>query len=85
MKRNDIKALHDKTIGELDKMLIDMLDNLAKIRLEKAAGRLENTSSVKILSDDVARVKTVLTIKSAIQADSAPKITKEEKKEKADK
>lgn len=82
MKRNDIKALHDKTVGELNKMLTEMLDNLAKIRLEKGAGRLENTSSVKMLADDVARVKTVLTIKAA----SAPKITAtEEKKEKAGK
>ncbi len=80
MKRNDIKALHDKTVGELNKMLAEMLDNLAKIRLEKGAGRLENTSSVKMLADDVARVKTVLTIKTA-----SDKIVSEEKKEKAGK
>lgn len=91
MKRNDIKALHDKTVGELNKMLAEMLDNLAKIRLEKGAGRLENTSSVKMLADDVARVKTILTIKTAsavkIEAENNVSANKksEEKKEKADK
>lgn len=65
MKRNDIKALHDKTVDELNKLLNELTDQLAKIRLEKSAGKLENTTSVKNLSDDVARVKTVLTIKQA--------------------
>ena len=86
MKRNDITALHDKTVNELNKMLSTMLDKLAKIRLEKGAKNLENTSSVKMLADDVARVKTVLTIKTNLtkKADLTKKVIIE-KKEKANK
>jgi ribosomal protein L29 len=60
MKRNDIKALHQKTVAELEKMLNDLNLELAAKRLMRKAGRLENVSEVKTLSDDIARVKTIL-------------------------
>ena len=60
MKRNDIKALHDKSIGELNKQLEKMLLDLAKARLEKKAGKLANVSLVARLADDIARVKTII-------------------------
>jgi len=60
MKRNDIKALHQKTVAELEKMLNDLSLELAAKRLMKKAGRLENVSEVKTLSDDIARVKTII-------------------------
>lgn len=63
MKRNDIKALHQKTVAELEKMLNEMTLSLAAKRLMKKAGRLENTSEVKTLSDDIARIKTIITEK----------------------
>lgn len=59
MKSNDIKALHDKTIEELNAQLKDLQMLLAKSRLEKAAGKLKNTH-VAMIADDVARIKTVL-------------------------
>ena len=80
MKRNDIKALHDKNLAELNKILEEMLERLAKIRLEKSAGRLENTSSVKNLADDIARVKTIITQKQKLKALEA-KAKKTEKTE----
>jgi ribosomal protein L29 len=63
MKKNDIKELHNKTVGELEKQLGALLVELAQARLKKAAGKLKNTH-VALLSDDVARVKTVLSMKT---------------------
>ncbi|GIK84072.1 MAG: hypothetical protein BroJett025_06940 [Patescibacteria group bacterium] len=62
MKKNDITALHNKTIVELEKQLKDLLVELAQARMKKAAGKLKNTHTA-LLSDDVARVKTVLSMK----------------------
>lgn len=62
MKQNVIKALHNKTVQELEAQLKDLLVELAQGRLKKAAGKLKNTHTA-LLSDDVARVKTVLSIK----------------------
>lgn len=63
MKTNDIKALHDKTIEELNLQLDELSTLLAKSRLEKKAGKLKNTH-IAMLADDVARVKSVIGNKS---------------------
>lgn len=62
MKSNDIKALRDKTIKELEDQLKVLLVELAQARMKKSAGKLKNTHTA-LLSDDVARVKTVLSMK----------------------
>lgn len=67
MKRNDIKALHEKTIIELNKDLDKLLMDLAKARLEKGAMKLANVSLVARLSDDVARLKTIIREKEFIE------------------
>jgi ribosomal protein L29 len=59
MKRNDITALHDKTAGELQKQLTELTEQLAQARLERAVGKIA-LSKVRLIADDVARVKTVL-------------------------
>lgn len=66
MKRNDIKALHGKSVKELEAQLKDLLVELAQARLKKAAGKLENTHTA-LLSDDVARVKTVISMKKKLE------------------
>lgn len=63
MKRNDIKALHQKTEAQLDKDLIEMNHNLANMRLQKKVGKLSSSAKLKNLSDDIARIKTILTEK----------------------
>jgi len=60
MKRNDIKALKEKTIAQLEKQLVVLRKDLAKARLEKKAMKLDNTSLPKFLADDIARVLTEL-------------------------
>lgn len=60
MKRNDIKALKEKTVAQLEKQLAGLQVELAKVRLEKKAMKLDNTALPKTLADDIARVKTEL-------------------------
>ena len=62
MKKNDITALHTKTIKELEAQLGVLWIELAQARLKKAAGKLKNTH-LSMLCDDVARIKTVLSMK----------------------
>ena len=63
MKRNDIKALSGKTVAELDKELAKLGHDLANMRLQKKVGKLSSVAKLKNLSDDIARIKTVLTEK----------------------
>lgn len=60
MKRNDIKALHEKTSAELIKRLHELETKVAKARLELSAGKLEDTRLISKLRDDIARIKTIL-------------------------
>ena len=63
MKRNDIKQLHTKTLEELQAQQTELEQTLAKSRLEKRAGTLENTR-LSLLADDLARVKTLISVRS---------------------
>jgi ribosomal protein L29 len=65
MKRKDITSLHSKTQAELEKMLLDLRVSLTKKRQEKRVGKLADTRSVSRVSDDIARILSVLTQKNA--------------------
>lgn len=60
MKKKDITKLHELSVAELQKKLEEMQRVLAKSRLEKKVGKLPNPRSVSMLSDDIARVKTIM-------------------------
>lgn len=64
MKQNDIKALRDMSVSELSTKLVQAEKQLADIRLAAASGK-QPKQSVSLLSDDVARIKTVLGKKQA--------------------
>lgn len=73
MKRNDIKALHEQTVTELNSKLAEIVRSFDQARSENAAGKLKNTNSLYQLKKDIARVKTVIrqkTLVSLAQADS---------------
>ncbi len=63
LNKNEIKELHGKTVAQLNGMLAGMQTELAQARLASKVGKLADTSSVKLLADDIARVKTVITEK----------------------
>ena len=83
MKRNDIKALHEKTLAELNKQLEELQLQVAKAKLELTAGKLEDTRSIGKLRDDVARIKTVLREQELLAANKVKK-EQESKKSKQD-
>jgi len=63
MKTKDKQALHQKTQAELQQMLSEHQLELAQSRMKKKVGKLENTSLIKTLSDNIARIKTIIRIK----------------------
>lgn len=71
MKRNDITALHEKTVAELHKQLNEIQKNLATARLQKSVGKLQKPSEIQVLRNDIARVKTVLRNKEITAAQKA--------------
>lgn len=63
MKRNDIKKLVSLEPVELLKKLDEISKAAAKARLEKKVAKLTNVKLGSSLAKDIARIKTVLTIK----------------------
>jgi ribosomal protein L29 len=61
MKRNDIKKLHSTDLVDLRKQERELIESIAKARLEKTVGKLPNRKQLRTLSVDLARVKTVIT------------------------
>ena len=57
MKAKDLKT---KTAEELNKQLIDLKDELFKLRFQHAINQLENPMRIKAVKKDIARVKTIL-------------------------
>lgn len=55
--------LQDLTIDELNRKIEDFKEELFNLRIQKVRNRLENTSRIRIVRRDIARVLTVLTQK----------------------
>lgn len=88
MKRNEIKALASQSTAELNKQLGELLKKLAQARLELKAGKLANTKSTSLMSDDVARIKThlrqrELAVQSAIHFETTPVVEESAQAEEA--
>lgn len=60
MKRKDIKALHHKSIKELEKELINKIDELRNLKFEKSDKNNKNNRQKRELRDDLARIQTVI-------------------------
>ena len=63
MKKNDLKALHQQSVAELEKSLLALNHDLANMRLQKKVGKLSSVAKLKNLSDHIARIKTIQTEK----------------------
>ena len=57
MTASDVRA---KTPDELTTMLLDLRKEQFNLRFQRATGQQENTSRVKVVRRDIARVKTIL-------------------------
>ena len=61
MKAEDLRA---KTVDELNDELKSLAKEAFNLRFQKASGQLENTSQVRDVRRNMARVKTVLNQKA---------------------
>lgn len=61
MKAEDLKG---KTQDELKKTLMDARKDQFNARMQRAAGQLENTTSLRAKRRDIARIKTAINQKS---------------------
>ena len=62
MKANELK---DKSVEQLNADLLDLLKAQFGLRMQHATGQLGNTSELKKVHRNIARIKTVLTEKGA--------------------
>ncbi len=66
MKKNDIVELRSKTRDELLRMLTDLREEVQKMGIDKAQGKLKNLNAVKRKKKDVARVLTFIKMKTEV-------------------
>jgi len=64
MKKNDLIDLKTKTVDELRRTLADMSGDIAKLKIDKVAGKSVNLSAIKTKRHDIARVLTFIKMKS---------------------
>jgi large subunit ribosomal protein L29 len=59
------KELNDLSAGEITTKLADAREELMKLRFQQVTGQLTDTSRLRIVRRDVARMETILSQKSA--------------------
>ena len=65
MKTNEyIKELREKSTEELNQELVNAKKELFNLRFQNATNQLENTSRIKEVRKNIARIQTVITAKS---------------------
>src|SRR5882672_5147673 len=76
MKSADARAM---TIDQIDDEVLKLKKEQFNLRFQRATGQLENTSRVRVIRRDIARMKTIASQKRSgapepvVQADAAPK------------
>ena len=65
MKTKDFeKALNNKSVDELNNELVAAKKELFNLRFQNATNQLENTSRIKEVRRNIARIQTVITEKA---------------------
>ena len=65
------KEVRDLTEDQLDEQLVKLKKEQFNLRFQRASGQLENTSRVRAVRRDIARLKTVQAQKRQGQAKTA--------------
>ena len=60
MKASDVRAM---TLDQLDDEVLKLKKEQFNLRFQRATGQLENTSRVRVIRRDIARMKTIATQK----------------------
>ena len=82
MKAADARAM---TLDQIDDEVLKLKKEQFNLRFQRATGQLENTSRVRVIRRDIARLKTIAGQKRAgmpepeIKASAAPKAEKKTK------
>ena len=61
--RDELKELKAKTTAELDTDLKNKKSELFNLRFQLATGQLQNTAAISACKRDIARVKTILSLR----------------------
>ena len=70
MKTNTyVKELNTKTIDQLNEELVSAKKELFNLRFQNATNQLDNTSRIKEVRKNIARIQTVITGKKANAAE----------------
>jgi large subunit ribosomal protein L29 len=70
MKAADARAM---TLDQLDDEVLKLKKEQFNLRFQRATGQLENTSRVRLIRRDIARMKTIAAQKRAGLPEPAPK------------
>ena len=62
---NYVKELRDKSVSELGEALVAAKKELFNLRFQNATNQLDNTSRIKEVRKNIARIQTVITEQSA--------------------
>ncbi len=62
MKAKEVREL---TLDQLDDQLLALKKEQFNLRFQRASGQLDNTSRVRVVRRDIARIKTIARQKSA--------------------
>lgn len=60
-----VSELKEKSLSELNKELISLLKIQFSLRMQLATQQLSDTSRMKMIRKDIARVKTIMTQKAS--------------------
>ena len=61
---NYVKELQNKSAEDLNKALVEAKKELFSLRFQNATNQLDNTSRIKEVRRDIARIQTVITAKA---------------------
>lgn len=63
----ETKEMRAKDVAALNKELQELLKAQFSLRMQKATQQLQNTSQIRTVRRDIARVRTVLNEKAAVK------------------
>ncbi len=64
------KEIRENTIEELNNKLVDLKDELYKLRFQHAINQLDNPMRISAVKKDIARVETIICEKQAENANA---------------
>ena len=63
--KNYMEDLKSKTVEELNSELVAAKKELFNLRFQNATNQFENTSRIKVVRKNIARIQTVITAKNS--------------------